>query len=945
MDTRDFINTILADDGVYCVFAARSSDGKRVQKFPTSVSELIDTTFPLDSDGYDTYFALATFKEAGSRKVNNVHKLKSLFLDIDCGPSKDYPDQKAGIAGLRTFCAALSLPTPLLVNSGRGVHVYWPLKEAATLDEWLPVAEALKKACVQHGFKADPAITSDAARVLRLPGTHNHKDNPPTSVHALGVQFPAPVDLDAFSGLLGGPVIAPPTKYIPAEANAVMDALLGNRTSSFSDIVAKTKTGTGCAQLANIVENQAEISEPLWRAGLSIAKFCEDGEQAAHDISKQYPDYSQEETTKKLDNIKGPYLCSTFDSYNPGVCLSCPHWGKIKSPISLGNKIKEAAPEEPQVEATEASSTASDVPSSLAKPKDIIPKYPHPYFRGANGGVYMRTTADDGSVEERLIYHNDLYPVDRVLEPGKGESIVWKVHLPMDGVREFLVPHSCLHSTDGISKAFSTWGVGAANWREMMKYATTWVNELQYKKRSEDAHIQFGWIDEDLTGFVLGDTIIYKDRVGRNAASAQTLGLFPAFKPRGTLEKWKENAEFYNRPDFELHQYVVGAGFGSALMGLTHLHASGLNLWGNSGVGKSTAMMVALGIWGNPEPLLLHKGDTHVSKMNRGEVYHNLPLFIDELTNITPDDLSDLIYQLSSGKQRNRMNGSTNTERERGRNWQLLCMSSSNVSLMDTLTLKKAEPAAEAARMLEIKAERLFTSFGDKAEQDKFAASVVQNYGHVGPMYVQYILNNVDEIRKLIEDVRRKIDEKAQLTSEHRFWSVHVTMTITGLILAKRMGLVNYDISKVTEWALWLLEQNKLHANDRTLSPQEILNSYMAENWGNVLWIKSTDDLRKHNENGLDSLIVPEAVPKNKLVARYETDLKRAYLIPKPLKKWCTDQQLNYSTFVESLVILMGAKRAKVRLSRGTHMQLPPMTVIVVDCNIEAAGGEGNTAD
>ena len=117
-------------------------------------------------------------------------------------------------------------------------------------------------------------------------------------------------------------------------------------------------------------------------------------------------------------------------------------------------------------------------------------------------------------------------------------------------------------------------------------------------------------------------------------------------------------------------------------------------------------------------------------------------------------------------------------------------------------------------------------------------------------------------------------------------------------------------------------------------SAEQTLNDYMNEHWGNVLWIKSTDDLRKQNNNGLDTLVVPDANPRVRLVARYETDIKRAYLVPKPLKEWCGRQQINYSSFVDNLKTNMKATKSKVRLSRGTHMRLPPTDVIIVDFDV-----------
>jgi hypothetical protein len=93
------------------------------------------------------------------------------------------------------------------------------------------------------------------------------------------------------------------------------------------------------------------------------------------------------------------------------------------------------------------------------------------------------------------------------------------------------------------------------------------------------------------------------------------------------------------------------------------------------------------------------------------------------------------------------------------------------------------------------------------------------------------------------------------------------------------------------------------------------------------------------------SLVIPEALPRGKLVARYETDLKRAYLVPKPLKSWCGQHQINYNAFIGDLKQKLNAKRMKIRLSKGTHMNLPPTDVIAVDCLIEDEAKTGNTED
>ena len=323
---------------------------------------------------------MATFHDAGSRKVDNVKQLRAFFLDLDCGPSKDFQTQQEAIGALKDFCRKVSLPRPLMINSGRGVHVYWMLKEAVDLETWLPVAEKLKRLCAEHNFLADPAVTADAARVLRVPETHNYKSDPPYDVTYFGMTMPDSVNIDVFAEYLGNDPIPVPKRYVPS-SNSVMDALLGNKKNVFKDIVTKTLKGAGCAQIENVITNQEDISEPLWRAGLSIAKFCEDGEKAAHVMSKNHPEYDARDTMKKMGLIKGPYLCATFDEFNPDVCGSCPNWGKIKSPINLGSRIKEATEEDNIVEAP-----SIDLPDAPVNTY-TIPAYPEPYFRGASGGI------------------------------------------------------------------------------------------------------------------------------------------------------------------------------------------------------------------------------------------------------------------------------------------------------------------------------------------------------------------------------------------------------------------------------------------------------------------------------------------------------------------------------------------------------------------------------
>ena len=933
MDTRRFLETTLASEGFYCVFAANNKTGRKIQKFYKSSYDAMLAARKLDENGFDAYFALATFNEDNSRKVDNVCKLKSLFLDLDCGVSKDYATQKEAVDALRLFIKALNLPKPILVNSGRGIHVYWRLTEEVKLIEWLPVAERLKRACVENNLLADPAVTADAARILRVPDTHNYKDETPKRVYLLGKEDVPPVDFDEFAELLGDVPIPVPKKLEVLGANSTLDKMSNNVSSRFKTILDKTSRGVGCEQIRLIATDQENCSEPLWRAGLSIARLCVDGEKAAHIISNKHPEYDPEATIKKMHGIKeGPYKCDTFDEINPDVCGDCPHRGKIGSPITLGKEILEATPEDNIVE------TDVQVAGSVSHVQFQIPTFPRPYFRGAHGGVYKREKDKSGDVDEKIIYHNDLYVVKRLRDADQGESIVMRLHLPKDGVRDFMVPLATVTSKDGFAREMAKQGVALAKMDKVMGYVLDWVNELQETSIAEDAHRQFGWT-EGQKSFVLGADEYTPQGKVTNHPSTVTTQFFPEMKPKGTFEEWKEMINFFNRDGLELHQYIICTNFGAPLMEfIPNIHAANLHIFSkDSGLGKTTSMLAGLSVWGRPEGLILDDQDTRNFKMNRAEVYKNLPMMMDELTNTEARELSQLAYQLTSGKQRGRLQSSANAERHRGLPWSTAFCSTGNSSAVEKISAMKIMPKAEAQRIMEYKVE--FAPLpkdltGDMNER------LANNYGHAGPRFVEYLITHLDEVKTLLKNVQSKVDKRLKLSNQNRFWSAHITVSITGGLLAKQLGLIDFDIKKIFNWTEDLVEFNRGMETNMDSSLEDTLNDYINEHWGNILMIKSTDDLRKGNDNGLDQLVVPEASPRMKLVARYETDIRRIYLVPKPLKEWCIKHQVNYGSFREDMLKQLNGTLTKIRLGKGTHMNMPPTNVIAVDCKFRDDGSE-----
>ena len=281
METKNFLERVLGD-GYYSVLGLGD---RQVQTFHTSIDSVIEQARELDRQGQNAYFGLSTFETDKDRKVTNVKSLSSFYLDLDCGVGKEYENQNEAFKDLKRFLKETGIPKPMLINSGNGIHVYWVLTESVSYEEWYPVALGLKSMCTQHNLLADSSVTADAARVLRVPETHNHKRGEKKPVGFFGTGEFREIDFIEFASLVGASSTTPPMK-VDNEESAFVEAMKANSEYSFKNILAKTVHGNGCEQLKNIIENQQDISEPLWRAGLSIATFCNDSERAVHKMSQ-----------------------------------------------------------------------------------------------------------------------------------------------------------------------------------------------------------------------------------------------------------------------------------------------------------------------------------------------------------------------------------------------------------------------------------------------------------------------------------------------------------------------------------------------------------------------------------------------------------------------------------------------------------------------------------
>ncbi len=123
-------------------------------------------------DTDNLYFAVTSRKDASSGRTENCQRLGALFADLDFGKSSE--------SALRARLATFGLPPSILIHSGGGLHAYWLLDTPCDVTENAAEIKAfLRRLAVATG---GDVVVGEVARVLRIPGTLNHKFTPPVPV-------------------------------------------------------------------------------------------------------------------------------------------------------------------------------------------------------------------------------------------------------------------------------------------------------------------------------------------------------------------------------------------------------------------------------------------------------------------------------------------------------------------------------------------------------------------------------------------------------------------------------------------------------------------------------------------------------------------------------------------------------------------------------------------
>ena len=826
----------------------------------------------------DVYVAIGAFgslkrtitqgKRAGeqvvSRKAENSQAHRCLRVDVDCGTDangkpKPYPGKREGWAAVKSFLGKTGLPMPLVVDSGYGLHVYWLFDRDIDPATWVGMSRHLSAAMAKEGLQVDTTCTEDAARILRVPGTFNFKNGQAVPVRQLTVG--TPTDPAAYMAILGGYGLPGPVTGITGQMPAAMRGGVSPLSANLHPPYTLRGVLTGCPGMIEMLGNHgANANEPLWHATLALIHRADDPadkrERVARALSDGHPGFDEGAFQAKWAQVMAqdyePPSCEKFAQLGMPKCATCPLRLTIKAPCVLGRAAPLPPPPDPH-----ASVPMPAQPIALAPP-------PMLGLQQTTQGIFVLTQGSptvgivDGSLTARLCIQggipcvvkiepdpNDpsktvrsvsrigsyqLVSAERLLdEIGSLSLTALTFNRQTDGFARIEFSHNELADGRAFSKTLAAHGVHL-NTQDVKllqdKFMPEFLSQLQRLRQANAIAGRCGWTNS-FDRFVLGTRVFSASGV-EHVRPATATEEMEAYHEAGSQAHWRQAFDLVlaGGPS---RQAVVALGIAGPLLAFAGVNGVLLNAWSpESGVGKSTLCDAVLSIWGAPDKLRKDYRDTAAATFQLAAVCGNMPMVIDEFTNVDGKELSNYVYTITQGRERHRLDSSAKLRANANR-WCLPFISTANNSVHDKLQTYRRDAVAEAARVFELRLHPLTISPESMASAKTTLQLMRNNYGFMGTQIVQVFMSKPDSYwRERVMDRIRHWDTLMAKDTGDRFRSVVAALVEIGASIGAGLGY-NFDRAGINEVIRdqW---KNQLEEFERVRTkPEDFIHDYIAD--------------------------------------------------------------------------------------------------------------------
>ncbi len=341
-----FLRTILPESGIY--FLALFKEGYKVPAHK-AYTDLETMAYAIEqmakSEQLSVYHACASYQKAvieietddpnkpkrKYRILENWDRARSFWVDLDCGQEKfdagqGYLKKNDAVKAICEFAKDINWPRPMIVDSGNGIHAYWPLTKDIKSSAWCKVSNILKASLYHAGVIADPSRTADFASILRPVGSINRKKGQAKPVVVKLVGTPADPktlaeSLNEYAITNGVKIAKEHTRRTAPAANDLNSDLTAHLTQYPDVPVDANVMADKCAQVAIMRDTKGDVSYDHWWKVIGLLTYCENGRDLAQEWTSERAahGHSQLDWDIKYDTwSKGPTLCETLEGCRPG---------------------------------------------------------------------------------------------------------------------------------------------------------------------------------------------------------------------------------------------------------------------------------------------------------------------------------------------------------------------------------------------------------------------------------------------------------------------------------------------------------------------------------------------------------------------------------------------------------------------------------------------------
>lgn len=362
-----------------------------------------------------------------------------------------------------------------------------------------------------------------------------------------------------------------------------------------------------------------------------------------------------------------------------------------------------------------------------------------------NNGV--RTFGPFGG--EILACYHPILPVQRLINAQSGREKIKLMFKKGNQWKDIVVEKGVIASANRIV-GLADYGVSVTseNARNLVRYLSDIENYNIDRIDIQVSTSKLGWINGEFIPY--GNNIIFDNEIRFKET-------YESIKEYGNEDVWMNLVKTIRKSDrFEPKIYLVGS-LASCLIEPLNALPFIINLWGDTGKGKTVAIMLAASVWAYPggNVYVTDPKTTPTAFELRLDFLNNLPVLIDDMAQIKEKyngNLSELVYFLCSGKGKDRANAGLGLNKSTS--WRNVILTNGEHSLV-TETMQ----GGAINRIIDVEMQDGYIFENGNAVVE----TIKQNYGFAGRRFIDVINQiGIDRIKEIQRDFLQQINARAK---------------------------------------------------------------------------------------------------------------------------------------------------------------------------------------